>query len=40
MLNPIGFEQDLSQIDFQEEEERRKELENIDADNSRQSLTA
>lgn len=40
MLNPVGFEQDLSQIDFQEEEERRKELENIDADNSRQSLTA
>jgi hypothetical protein len=30
MLNPIGFDQDLSQIDFQEEEEAKKEMDDPD----------
>lgn len=26
MLNPIGFQQDLSQIDFREDEDREKQM--------------
>lgn len=37
MLNPTGFEQDLSQVDFQEDEERQQESESLESE-SRKSI--